>query len=56
MVSLTRLIRAALVFYIVMVCVAYMTGTSPVLGLIAVISITISLLVRLWWEKPPQPR
>ena len=55
MVSPTRLRQAFLVLYIVVVCLAYVTGTSLVFGLIAVISMTISLFVRLWWENPAQP-
>jgi hypothetical protein len=41
-----RLMQALLVFLIVVVAIAYITGTSPVYGLIAIIIATTSLLIR----------
>lgn len=40
------LMQALLVFFIVTVAVAYIMGTSPVYGLIAIILATTSILVR----------
>ena len=41
-----RLTQAVLVFWIVFVGLAYITGTSPVYGLIGIIFATLTILVR----------
>jgi hypothetical protein len=57
MVSRARLSQAFLVFFIVVVCLAYVIGSSSVAGPIGIIIVTTSILIllHLWWENPAQP-
>ena len=41
-----RLMQAVLVFWILLVVLAYITGTSPVVGLIGIIIASASILAR----------
>ncbi len=43
--------QAVLVVWLVVVGLAYITGASPVFGLIGVIMATISILLRSWSKK-----
>ena len=47
-----RWMQVVLVFWIVLVGLAYVTGASPVYGLIGCIFATITLLLRGWVKKP----